>query len=346
MSPPGMTLPFLILRQDEARGLVTPAQALAATETAWRDYGTARRVLSTPSSQSLAGQGCVFKVKGAVLPGQGIAGFRLVADATDAAGREVTQDWFWLADPATGRPIALIEAFWLHLLRTAATGALAARLLAAPGTRIATLVGAGRIAAEMLAPLREALPGLAEIRVTARSADTAARFVAAHIAAEPALRAMPDVASAVAGAGLVLTMTSATAPFLAARHLARGATLIGLGDLELEPDVLTGWAGRFIIDDLAFATVAGSVSHWIKAGTLSQDTIAARCDADVGEVAAGLKPGRRNPAENILAIVQGMAVADLALAGLAHDRALSTGAGLRLDLGAPSSPSHERILPA
>lgn len=332
-------LPFLILRTEEARGLVSADEALAATEAAWRDYGTHRSVLSRPSSQSLKGEGCVFKVKGGVLPGQGIAGFRLVADAPREDGGEDTQDWFWLADPRTGRPVALIEEFWLHLLRTAATGALAARMLARPGSRVAAIIGAGRIAAEMLAPLRAALPGLEEIRVSARRPGSAEAFVARHAPACPGLRAAASVRDAVAGADLVLTMTAAMEPFLDATMPSRGATVIGLGDIEMAPDMLTSWADRFVLDDLEFATVAGSVSHWIATGALDRAAVAAQLDADVGELAIGAKAGRRDASENVLAIVQGMAIGDLALAAVAYRAALARGLGMRLDLGAPGLAS-------
>ena len=332
-------LPFLILRTEEARGLVSAEDAIAATEAAWRDYGVHRGVLSRPSSHSLRGEGCVFKVKGGVLPSQGVAGFRLVADAPRDDGGEDTQDWFWLADPRTGRPVALIEEFWLHLLRTTATGALAARMLARPGCRVAAIIGAGRIAAEMLAPLRAALPGIEEIRVSARRSASADAFVAQHATACPGLRAAPSVREAVAGADLVLTMTAAMEPFLDASMPARGATVIGLGDIEMAPDMLTSWADRFVLDDLDFATVAGSVSGWIASGAMDREQVAARLDADVGELATGAKPGRRDPSENVLAIVQGMAICDLALAAAAHRAALARGLGLRLDLGMPGLAS-------
>jgi len=152
---------FLILREGEAEGLVTPAEALQAIETAWQEYGRARQVLSNPAAIKMPSGATTFKVKGAVLGQSGIAGFRLVADRQEAAG-ETTRDWFWLADPDGGRPLALVEAFWLHCVRTAATGALAARLLAPAGISTAALIGSGRIAAHVLPALAAALPGCAK----------------------------------------------------------------------------------------------------------------------------------------------------------------------------------------
>jgi len=323
---------LLILRRDEAQRLVGPAEAVAAVEAAWRSYGTHRKVLSTPSSMGLSGGGAVFKAKGAILPRDGVAGFRLVADHAEETGRERTEEWFWLADPGTGRPLALVEGFGLHLLRTAATGAVAARLLARPDCRVLGLVGTGRIAAALLAPLRLVLPGLEKVQVAARRPASAETFARQHAAPGLSIEPCATPAEAVAGADLVVTITAAAAAFLRPEHLSPGATVIGLGDTEIEAGVLTQWADRFIVDDLAFALVTGSVAGWVASGALTRDAVAARLDADVGEVALGPPRGRAAPAQNVLAVVQGMAVGDLALAALAWRRAMETGAGASVPL--------------
>ncbi len=323
---------FLILREGEAEGLVTPAEALEAIETAWQDYGRARQVLSNPAAMKLASGATTFKVKGAVLGRAGLAGFRLVADRQEASG-ETTRDWFWLADPDGGRPLALVEAYWLHCLRTAATGALAARLLAPAGITRAALIGSGRIAAHILPALAAALPGLRQVAVASRRFAAVEPFCAAAQPGLPfALCPASSVREACAGASLVLTITSATAPVLHAADLAPGATVVGLGDTEIAADVLD-WADRFVVDELAFATTTGSVAGWIAGGAVTAAGVAERLDADIGEVAAALRPGRLRPEDKVLAVVQGMAVGDLALAGLAWRKARAGGLGARVDLG-------------
>jgi ornithine cyclodeaminase len=322
---------FLILREGEAEGLVTPAEALEAIGSAWQEYGRARHVLSSPAAMKMLSGATTFKVKGAVLGQSGIAGFRLVADRHEAAG-ETTRDWFWLADPDGGRPLALVEAFGLHCLRTAATGALAARLLAPAGITTAALIGSGRIAAHVLPALAAALPGLRQVAVASRRFEAVQQFCATAQPGLPfALRPAPSVREACAGASLVVTITSATAPVLHAAHLSPGATVVGLGDTEIAADVLA-WADRFVVDELAFALTTGSVAGWIAGDAVTAAGVAARLDADIGQVAAALKPGRLRLEDNVLAVVQGMAVGDLALAGLAWRKACATGLGASVDL--------------
>ncbi len=322
---------FLILRSGEATGLVTPQEALDAIEDAWRDYATHREVLSTPPALGLKGQDASFKVKGAVLPGAGLAGFRMIADAAGGA-----QDWFWLADSASGRPIAMLDEYWLHCLRTAATGALAAKWLARPGATRAALVGVGRIAAHVPACLAAALPGLTELHVAARRAEAVEEFIA-KAPAGLALHAAPSIAEAVRDADIVITITSATEPFLDASMVKPGATVIGLGDIEFRADLL-GWATRFVVDDLAFALTTGNAGGWVRSGALTAEAVTARLDADVGEVVGGAKPGRTGDGDNVLAIIQGMAIGDLALAALAWRKARIRRLGIRVGLGAAPNP--------
>jgi ornithine cyclodeaminase/alanine dehydrogenase-like protein (mu-crystallin family) len=54
--------------------------------------------------------------------------------------------------------------------------------------------------------------------------------------------------------------------------------------------------------------------------------------ADLGEVAAGLKPGRTGTDERIFCMNMGIAVDDVVTARVLHERALERGAGVRLPL--------------
>ena len=55
-------------------------------------------------------------------------------------------------------------------------------------------------------------------------------------------------------------------------------------------------------------------------------------DAELGEIAAGVKPGRQNDTEKIFSMQMGIGIEDLVTAKLLYDRALQAGAGARLPL--------------
>ena len=60
--------------------------------------------------------------------------------------------------------------------------------------------------------------------------------------------------------------------------------------------------------------------------------IPASIHADLGDLAAGLKPGRESDAERIFSMNMGIAVDDMVTARVLYERALERGAGVRLPL--------------
>ena len=96
-------------------------------------------------------------------------------------------------------------------------------------------------------------------------------------------------------------------------------TVCGLGGgSEIAADALDR-VDRLVVDDLAFALTIGSVRGWHQAG-MGRADLERRLSADIGEIATGARPGRTSPAETVVAVIQGMACCDLALAAFALDR--------------------------
>ena len=163
---------------------------------AYRQAALAPPVLSTPAAQMMRhpSSTLAMKVKGAQLPEQRVAGFRLVFDGHDASGAEVaSHDWQWVADLDTGEPLGLVAMNTLHALRTAITGVVALDALRGPDCAVVTVLGAGRIAEWLIEPLRQHIAPR-EIRVAARHPGRAAAFAARH-----GIIAAVDVDAAVGG---------------------------------------------------------------------------------------------------------------------------------------------------
>ena len=310
----------LLLSDAMVRSLVDVDLAMRTIEQTYADYGRERRVLSVPPALLMRAhtpEQASFKVKGARLASRGVAGFRMIADKDTEAGEE-TIDYCWVADASSGRLIGLVDETSLHRLRTAFAGIVAAKWLARPDSRVATIVGAGKIADELPGPLSRVF-SLREIRVATRRMESARAFADRH-AAVADVRPFPDVHEATKGADIVIAVTSSSVPVLRASDLAEGACVCGMGGgAEIAADVLDR-ANRFVVDDLEYAFTIGSVRGWVEQG-MSREAIAGRMDADIGDIATGAKPGRVSDSDIIVAIVQGMACCDVALAHLALTRA-------------------------
>ena len=77
---------------------------------------------------------------------------------------------------------------------------------------------------------------------------------------------------------------------------------------------------HLILDDLDYALKQGDLHHWVKSNGLDVDQIQARTTALIGEVA--LNPEKYQSIWwSDSGVIQGMAVCDVAMAGLALERA-------------------------
>jgi ornithine cyclodeaminase len=91
---------------------------------------------------------------------------------------------------------------------------------------------------------------------------------------------------------------------------------------ELEAAVLAR-ADKVVADRLDQCLRLGEIHHAVAEGVLD----AARVYAELGELAAGLKPGRGSDAEITVADLTGVGVQDAAVADLVTAAALAAGAG-------------------
>ena len=103
------------------------------------------------------------------------------------------------------------------------------------------------------------------------------------------------------------------------------------GGNELDYGVLCE-CDRLVVDDPDFASEVGDGGAWIAQGHLSRESFAAQIDALTCDVVAGKKKGRVAAADRIIAIVQGMAIGDVAFAAYALREAERHGRGKVVEL--------------
>jgi ornithine cyclodeaminase len=89
---------------------------------------------------------------------------------------------------------------------------------------------------------------------------------------------------------------------------------------------------RLVVDDVDFSGEMGDGGAWIAQGHLTRETFGQRVDALACEVLAGEKPGRQRPDERIMALIQGMAVGDIAFAAYALQQGSRLGLGRTVEL--------------
>src|SRR6266508_2568439 len=96
---------------------------------------------------------------------------------------------------------------------------------------------------------------------------------------------------------------------------------------ELEVGVLRK-ADKVVADRLDQCARLGEIHHAIQAGAMRREDVY----AELGEIAAGMKPGRERDDEMTVADLTGVGVQDAAVANLVVDAALRRGMGKVLDV--------------
>lgn len=312
----------LYISADEARQMLSVSDSISLAEEAYRLYGVERNVLSNPAAAFTIVQNDVptmFWAKAAAMTSIGVAGCFFGAQFGDY--------YFNLHDCKTGTLLGIVEQAWLVKRRTAVTGVAAAKQLARPNSRIATLIGAGQIGEEVARALPHAFQ-LDEFRVVSRTFEGASRF-AERLAPDMLcpIKAYESAQEAVATADIVITITLADKPVLKQGWIKLGTMVCSMGGVhEIEFGVLSE-IDRLVVDDLDSALLRGDLAWWVDRGETTREEIISRVDADIGQIMIGAKPGRASDSESVLAVIQGMASCDLVVAKFLVDKATELGLG-------------------
>lgn len=234
-----------------------------------------------------------------------------------------------LNDPETGLPRAIMDATWITAMRTGAATAVAAKRLARPDAAVLGIIGCGVQGRTNLAALHAVLPRLAEVRVFDIHPERVRAYVDEQSPLYPRLRIAGAAGprDAIAGADVIVTagpIRRRPEPPLEAAWFAEGALGVPLDyDSYWTPQALAA-AERIYTDDTA------QFEHARAEGVYFQRVPALY--ADLGEVVAGTKDGRRTPRERLVCMTMGIALDDMATAPLVLERALARGLGTRLPL--------------
>ncbi|HKQ96412.1 MAG TPA: ornithine cyclodeaminase family protein [Candidatus Polarisedimenticolia bacterium] len=261
----------------------------------------------------------------------GSAGVKWVGGFPDntARGLPYVSGLIILNDAGTGLPTAILDATWITAMRTGAATAVAARHLARPDSATAAILGCGVQGRTNLEAMTVVLPRLAEVRAfdihpertRAYADESSRRFPALRVLACDSARAAVEGADVIVTAGPIRRRPE---PTLEAAWFAKGALGVPLDyDSYWTPEAMAS-ADRFYTDDTAqlLSTRAG--------GDYFRNIPAVY--GDLGEVAAGLKDGRRAPGERLVSMNLGIALDDMATAPLVVEAARARGLGTRLPL--------------
>jgi alanine dehydrogenase len=239
-----------------------------------------------------------------------------------------------LIDPKTGAPLAIMGGTTVTDMRTGAAGGIAAKYLANNASKVVGLVGAGAQAFTQLMALLEVYKKFEAVKVWSRIETTKQRLKKQQFITE-AKRAyghlcnfasVETIAETVEGADIVVTTTPSRQPLVLNDMVSSGVhfNCIGSdapGKEELDPAILK--RAKIVVDDWEQASHSGEINVPLSHRIITKDNVW----ADIGEITAGLKPGRENSEEITIFDSTGLAIQDAVTAKIAYDQAIEKGIG-------------------
>ncbi len=296
-------------------------------ETAFREKGFGR--VEVPPKPGIHTRPDAFlHAMPAYIPAMRSAGIKWVAGYPDnhERGLPYITGLLVLNDVDTGVPYAVMDASWITAYRTAAATALSAKYLARPGSATVGILACGVQGRTNLEALAAVFP-VARVRAYDVRRAVQDRYV-------DDMRAtfgfdvvgVSDPRDAVVDSDLVVT----SGPILKHPSPTIEAGWLPAGAFASAVDYDSYWTGAAQAEFDRVTTDDRAQFHYYRAAGYFQHT--PEPDADLGEIAAGLKPGRMREEERTLAINLGLALDDMAVAPEVYRRARERGLGTWLAL--------------
>jgi ornithine cyclodeaminase/alanine dehydrogenase-like protein (mu-crystallin family) len=250
-----------------------------------------------------------------------------VIPSNPARGLDRHQGQVLLFDGRTGELRSLVDASAITAIRTAASSAIATRLLAREEVTELAIIGTGGQARMHLESIPKVRP-LTRVRIAGRTPQHAREFVERWTGHHPfRLEASRNVEDAVKDADVVVTATTSKTPILVRAWLKAGTHVNAVGasqptSCEIDPSVVAG--SRLFTDRReSLETEAAEYRLALEDGLISSSHLC----GELGAVLTGSVSGRTSEEELTLFRSLGLAVCDLATADFAVTRARALGIG-------------------
>ncbi len=305
-----------VIEERALREGIRESHAFAAVERAFRALAEGGVVQPPPMGFDFAETRGEVHVKGAWLRGAPIFAIKIASGfyGNPERGLPLSSGLVLVLDASTGFPLLLLhDNAYLTELRTAAAGALAAKLLAPDRIDKLAMIGTGSQA-------RYQLRAIARVKRPARvsawspNSERRARYVG-EMKEELGIdvSSASSAEAALADADLIVTVTPARKPIVEVRWVKPSATIVAVGSdgpdkQEIEVEILER-ADKVVADKLSQCSRLGEIHHALEAGRFSEKNVY----GELGDIVIGRLPGREGN-ELIVCDLTGVGAQDAALA--------------------------------
>jgi alanine dehydrogenase len=329
---------LLIDESDIAQIELTPAEVIAAVESAYRQDGLGKAEETPRLEIKIKGKHLPHIAPGTTSVGQGMAylegsGVFVVSHAYHFDFHKYISQ---ILDPETGETLAVIKRSRGALgsrpgkidsggLRTGAAAAIGVKHMGKASVEAVGVIGTGRIGRASLACVAEVRDFDVVYSHSGRRRDEEfPRVMGEIIGVDVVACETPE--EVVRGSDVLVTATYAQEPVVRGEWLKEGAHISGMGadgPMKAEMDVeVFRRAARVAVDSEKCLSI-GEVARSLEAGALDRDRI-----WRIGEVVAGLKPGRKDDSEITVFESDGTHIQSAAVVHLIYEKAVELGLGV------------------
>jgi ornithine cyclodeaminase/alanine dehydrogenase-like protein (mu-crystallin family) len=322
----------LILSEKDLQQVLSMGKVISAVEEGFRAIASGDTVIPERLHLGVGGIGTLLEMPAYSHSLQAL-GTKIVSVFPNNAERGIAtvQSVYLLLDSQTGVPLSLMEGRFITGIRTAATSAVATRLMAAPGPKRLGLFGAGvqaRFHFEAMIQVADVEEVFISSRTLNRASELAEEIRRSH---ERACR-ITSAEEAASTCDLICLCTSSPTPLFDGKLLRAGAHINAVGAYtpatrELDTEAVR--RARVIIDARqAAGREAGELVMAISEGAVDRSHV----KGDLADLVSGRVRGRESPDEITLFKSCGLAIEDLVTAALAYREASLAGTGMKVDV--------------
>ena len=323
------------LNGPDVRALaLTDAEILAAVQSALDAQGRGKTVIEprmhlVPESSA---KGHFNVLRGYIEPLH-VAGVKVVSDFVDNYKVDLPSEMALLNlfDPVNGKPLAVVDATAITDMRTGAVTALGAKYLARKNSKVLGHIGS-RGTSYWNVRLLDSLYDFDEIRVHSRRPESQQAFGErlSRDLGKP-VKVVNDWESCVRGADIVVEASRLPepTPLLKTGWIKPGALVIPYGTMSAVELSLTDIMSKVVVDDWGQCRKGlpyGALRAHVDSDRITQENL----HAELGQIVAGLKPGRERDDETILFWHRGLSTTDIALGHAMLEKARKMGLGQTL----------------
>ncbi len=322
-----------LLSMDEVSKTLTMGDVLRLVEQAFDERGNGRAQMPPKSYVFFSRHNGDLRVMPAYLEALNEPGVKLVnvhPDNPTAHGLPTVLATILLFDPETGTPVCIMDGTLVTTMRTAAASGVAVKYLARKDSSRLGVIGAGGQALRQVEAMHQVLKleGVKVFDVAGSYSQELARTIEQRYGTSA--EAVSTAEEAVRNSDVVVTVTPSSTPVVQDSWVGAGTHICAIGadapgKEELDPALFK--RAKIVVDDWEQASHSGEINVPVQNGSLTRAAI----HADIGEVVAGLKPGRTSDDEITVFDSTGLAIQDVITAWQAYRVACEKGLGTEID---------------